>query len=99
TIEKTYGALTFTSNTDIVFTPSGQNVTFDAVAVPHAINSLYLKTINSVSPTDNNITINDSLIIKVSSYGSSVVRFSLVGTGVDNLIAEQNPTIPVNHDP
>lgn len=99
TIENVYGALIFSSNDDIVFTVDGQNVTFDAVAIPNSSEEVYLKTINGVVPTNNNIIINDSLIIKVSSSGTSVIQFSLVGTGVDNLVVEQNSNIPVNHDP
>jgi hypothetical protein len=98
-LEKMYGNLTFSTTADIFFNIAGQNVTFNAVALPNTVNNTYLKTINGVAPTDNNIVINDSLIIKVSSTGASVVQFSLLGTGVDNLVAEQNPTIPVNHNP
>ena len=77
-INDMYGALTVTNQPEITETVDGQNVTFNALALCNPDTDKVLLTLNGVLPTGNNITIDDSELIKVLGAGSSV-NFSLIG--------------------
>ena len=94
-----HGALHFTSDENISYLVTGQKVRFDAVSIPTLTDQPYLKTLNSIAPTSNNVFLRDSELIKVSSNGAATVLISLIGTGISDFIMEQNSTIPTNPNP
>jgi hypothetical protein len=64
---------------------NAHNIVFNAVAVPSALSTLYLKTLNNTAPVNNSVFIKNSEIVKVVGQGSTVV-VSLVGTAPSDLI-------------
>lgn len=78
---------------------AGNEITINAVYVPSPTDENFLKTLNLVTPVDNNVHIKDSETVKISMLGPSAIQISLVGTSAANLIMEQNNTIPTNPNP
>lgn len=84
TLDDKYGNLTFLSDNYISYDVTDNDVTFNAVAYPALSNEPYLKTLNSVGPTNNSVFIKNTDIIKVAG-DSSTVTVSLVGTRLESL--------------
>lgn len=83
-INEEFGPLSFTSDANINYIVSGQDIEFNAIAYPAASADNYLKTLNSVAPTDNSVFIKSTEIIKVRGQ-SSTVEVSLVGNSLSDL--------------
>lgn len=98
-VENLHGAVELTSDSYVNYDILGQDVTFSAVALPEISTEPYLKTLNLISPVQNNVYMKDSPLVKISSNGGYVVGFSLVGTGIANLLSQENNTIPTNPNP
>jgi hypothetical protein len=84
TIDNNYGELSFLNDDYIYYEVDDKTVTFNAVYYPPIEDELYLKTLNSVGPTNNSVFIKNTDIIKVSSEPSTVI-LSLVGTNLKGL--------------
>lgn len=98
-IDGQFGAIIFTADSNIWYTLSGQNVTFNAVALPALVDIPYLKTLNGVGPTDNSVYIQETQLVKISNDGVGDVQISLAGYSAANLTEALTPTIPTNPDP
>lgn len=98
-IDSFFGDLSFLHDDHIWYEGSGQNITFNAVALEGLTDEPYLKTLNLVPPANNNLNITESEIIKVTGAGIGLVTISVVGTSVSNLVVEQNNSIPTNPNP
>jgi hypothetical protein len=66
------GGIHVTSDSVIFFDVDVNDITFNAAALDSALSSPALKTVNSVLPVNNNLTIKDGEIIKISSDGNAV---------------------------
>ena len=67
------GALTLGHDANIFYGVSGQNVIVNAVGLASSTGLYALKTINGVAPTNNNVFITDSNVIKlIASTASSI---------------------------
>ena len=84
-IDAKYGELSFSSDNYISYDVDDNDIEFNAVAYPPASEELYLKTLNSVGPTNNNVFIKNTDIIKVTG-GTSTVTISLVGSTLKGLL-------------
>ena len=56
----------------------GNTVTFSAVVLPDTLVIAPLKTLNSVLPANNNDTVSDSSLIKVTP-STSALKFAMIG--------------------
>lgn len=76
-----YGDLIVDSDRNIWFDVDDNEVTFNAVYYPLVETENYLKTLNTISPVDNNVFIKNTNLIKLSAEPASVI-ISLIGTGL-----------------
>lgn len=83
-IDNKYGPFYFLGDNYISFDVNDNDITFNAIYYPPIETELYLKTLNSVGPTNNNVFIKNTDIIKVASEPATVV-LSLVGTSQKGL--------------
>lgn len=88
-INDQYGDLTFDHDTHISYEtgvdPDLHEITFNAIAYAISPNTPYLKTLNSVGPTNNSVFIKSTDLLKVSGQASTV-EISLVGSILSNSI-------------
>jgi hypothetical protein len=57
------------------------SITFNAVAFPTLLDTVFLKSLNSVAPTNNNIHIQESDLVKITAETVGTLRFSITGSG------------------
>lgn len=79
-VDSKFGALAFTSHSEIWYDTSGNNVTFNAVAGIDYNVTPYLKTLNTITPTHNGVYIEDNQVLKIRSTGTATLEASIVGS-------------------
>ena len=94
-----YGTVVVDHDLNIWYDQSGQNITFNSVALPATSNTVVLKTLNTTHPILNSVYIQETELIKITAISQTEVQFSLVGTSVSNLVDSNNSTIPTNPNP
>lgn len=83
-IDNKYGDLDFTSDAYISYAVDGNEIEFNAVHYPALSTEPFLKTLNSVGPTNNSVFIKNTDIIKIGG-DNSTINISLVGTSLSSL--------------
>ena len=79
-IQGKFGAVALTNTDGVVsYEQTGQNLTINAIAYPAVKDPHILKSINSVTPQNNNLYMLDNQVIKYKSSGSSELEILLVG--------------------
>ena len=73
------------SDDTMFFNVASQVVTLNAVYVPPAVTSV-LKTLNLRPPTDNNIILSSTEIIKIGARGTDTVTVELIDPTISNLL-------------
>lgn len=89
-INNKYGAIEFPETADVHFNQTGQDVTFGFYSLPTEFSATYLKTLNSVEPTNNKVDLVLPDIIRMLSNGPATLTLNLLGnsspTGLNNII-------------
>jgi hypothetical protein len=97
-LQSNFGELQITSDENISYSVTGNNVEINAVSLGAISPDLYLKTVNAVPPTNNSLYIKDSDTIKITP-SINTFTVSLRGLSVGNVVAQQNNTLPINSNP
>lgn len=97
-LQSNFGELAITSDNYIWYNLNGNNVEFNAVAFGQFSDDPYLKSVNSVLPTNNSVYIQDSDTVKITP-SNNTFTVSLRGLSVGNVVAQQNNTLPTNPSP